>query len=371
LYVRSDVLTNVKEFLGDWANLLGHGKAAYQILTDIFKPETVMQDETRRKIASWYTRLDLLAGIVGEGGGERKLSREWFAAIREHYRRQSRDRPDELSAKLEDLMSSSGLLAKDSSLLLAAKKRGVVSDKEYESRTRELEQQYADLSRRVETSFAKPGNCAKSFPNAPPPDEAEIIHYQDSNLLYTGELFTMNYIMLDSWAIDLNFKHQRAIQQQQTPTPEIEALGSKMCKMIEAIECSGPNGALLCCQTSLAIASLFLPKDEKHTDWCRRKYAKIEQLGYVTLIATRTDYWLRLRYSYVYPPALRQHVSSIWGVDVTRWWLPDDEGYPISIREVRDFIAYRARANPSPPTRTIDPHVQEMGGIFQKMSSRV
>ena len=81
-----------------------------------------------------------------------------------------------------------------------------------------------------------------------------------------------------------DFEHQLAMAQQQNPTPEIEALALKKCKMIEAIEFSGvaPNGALLCCQASLAIASVFLPKDKKHTDWCRRKYAKIEQLGYVT-----------------------------------------------------------------------------------------
>ena len=120
------------------------------------------------------------------------------------------------------------------------------------------------------------------------------------------------------------------------------------------------------------IASLFLPKDQEYNvrDWCRRKYAKIEQLGYVMLIATWTDHWLRPSYSYVYPSALRQHVSSVWDVDVARWW-PDGEGCPIPIREVRDFVAYRARATPSPSPGTIEPHVQEMGGIFQKMSSRV
>ena len=360
------MLTKIKEFLGDWANLLSHEKAAYEILTDLFKPETIMQDETRRKIASWYTRFDLFAGIMGEGGGERKLSREWFAAIREHYRRQSRDTPDDLSAKLEDFLSSSRLLAKDSTLVFAAKKTGAISDKEYGRRTRELRQQYTDFSRVVETSFAKPANFVKSFPNGPPPDEADITDYQDPNFLYAGELFTMNYILLDLWAIDLNFKHQLAILQQQTATPEIEAFASKKCKMIEAIEYSGvsPNGALLCCQASLAIASLFLPKDKKHTDWCRRKYAKVEQLGCVAMIVTWTDYQLRLRYRYVYPPALRQHMSSVWGVDVTRWWLPDNMGYPTPIREVQDFIAYRARLPPSRPPDTTDAHVQDMSRIF-------
>lgn len=284
MHIHSDVLTGVKEFLGDWANLLGHEKAAYQILTDLFKPETITHDETRRKIASWYTRFDLFAGIMG--GGEGKLSREWFAATQEHYRRQSRDRPDDFSAKLEDFLSSSRLLAKDSTIVFAAKQRGTISDKEFNEKTRELMQQYADFGHMVETSFAEPANFVKAFPNAPLPTEDDITDYQDPNFLYVEELFTMNYVLLDFWAIDLNFKHQLAIAHQQTPTPEMEAIALKKCKMIEAIEQSGlgKKGALLGCQASLGIASLFLPKDKKHTDWCRRKYAIVEQLGYVAAI---------------------------------------------------------------------------------------
>lgn len=281
-------LTQTKEFLGDWANLLGHEKAAYQILTDLFKPETITQDETRRKIAAWYIRFDLFAGIMG--GGETKLSREWFAAVQEHYRRQSRDRPDDVSAKLEDFLCSSRLLATDSTLLLAGRKKGTVGDEEFETKTRELLQQYSDFGHTVETAFAEPSNFVKSFPNAPLPSEDDIVDYRDPKFLYGEELFTMNYVLLDFWAIDLNFKHQLAATLQQTPTPEMEALALKKCKMIEAIQQSGlgQKGALLGCQASLGIASVFLPKDKKHVDWCRRKFALIEQLGYV---ANTTHLW--------------------------------------------------------------------------------
>jgi hypothetical protein len=285
------ILTHLQEFLGDWANLLGHERAAYQILTDLFKPETITQDETRRKIASWYIRFDLFAGIMG--GGETKLSREWFAACQEHYQRQSRDRPDDLSAKLEDLLCSSRLLATDSTLLFAGRKKGTVGDEEFETKTRELLQRYADFGHMIETTYAEPSNFVKSFPYAPPPSEDDITDFRDPNFLYKEELFTMNHVLLDFWAIDLNFQHQLTIARQQSPTPEMQALALKKCKMIEAIEQSrlGQKGALLGCQASLGIASVFLPKDKKHIDWCRRKYALIEQLGYVTSpIQGRTVY---------------------------------------------------------------------------------
>lgn len=215
------------------------------------------------------------------GGGETKLSREWFAACQEHYRRQSRDRPDDASARLEDFFCTSRLLATDSTLLVAAKKKGMIDDDEFNTKTRDLLQQFADFGRLVETTFAQPSNFVKSFPNPPEPSEDDITDYQDPNFLYLEELFTMNYVLLDFWAIDLNFKHQLTLLQQQTPTPEMEAIALKKCKMIEAIDQSGLGqpGALLGCQASLGIASLFLPKDKKHTDWCRRKFARIERLG--------------------------------------------------------------------------------------------
>ena len=279
-FLLGNELKYAKEFLGDWANLLGHEKAAYQILTELFTPQTITQDETRRKIASWYIRFDLFAGIMS--GGETKLSREWFAACQQHYQRQSRDRPDDLSAKLEDFFNTSRLLATDSTLLFSAKKKGTITGEEFMSKTRELLQQHADFERTLETAFADPVNFVKSFPKAPPPSEDDITDYRDPEFLYAGELFAMNYVLLDFWAVDLNFKHQLASAQDQGPTPEMETLALKKCKMIEAIERSelGQKGALLGCHGSLGIASLFLPKDKKHTDWCRRKFALMEQLGY-------------------------------------------------------------------------------------------
>ena len=49
-----------------------------------------------------------------------------------------------------------------------------------------------------------------------------------------------------------------------------------------------------------------------------------------------------IQFSYIYPASLRKRMSDIWGVDVTGWWLPNDEGYPPVLRALRDFIDFRA-----------------------------
>ncbi|KAK4909891.1 hypothetical protein LTR49_021376 [Elasticomyces elasticus] len=317
-------LATIEEFLGDWTNLLGHQRAAHQILTDLFTPQTIMQDETRRRIISWYIRFDLFAASMA--GTETNLDREWFAACAEFYTLQAQERPEDLGAKFEEFFSTSRLLATDSTLLFAAKKKGTLSDEAFGKEVDSINAQIMRFGSILETVYNRPENFVAISSQAPVPSEGDITDFRDPQFLYGGELFTMNFILIDFWAIDLMFKYQLVTAQYPLPPTSLAAIALKKCKMFEAVEHydQGPPGALLGCQASLGIASLFLPKDKKHTDWCRRKFALIEQKGYI------------------YPAALRQHMSELWAIDVNHWWLPNDEGYPRVVRSIRDFVQYRA-----------------------------
>ena len=57
-------------------------------------------------------------------------------------------------------------------------------------------------------------------------------------------------------------------------------------------------------------------------------------------------------------------MTGLWGEDVTHWWLPNDEGYPIIIRAIRAFIEYRARM---PPDAWAE-NVRDMSGIFRSLN---
>jgi len=275
-------LTSEQEFLGDWSNLLGHQKAAHQILTELFTPQTIMQDETRRRIIAWYIRFDLFAGMMS--GSETRLGREWFASSNEHYVRQARDRPDDLVAKFEEYFSTSRLLATDVALLFAGKVKGTVSDEQFGVTVADLLVQFTTFGQASESEFKDPQNYVKDFPKAPAPSNDEITNFRDPYFLLAGDLFTMNFVRVDFWGIDLMFKYNM-IKVRGTVTmedgAELTSIALKTCKMFEAIQyCDqGIPDAVIGCQASLGIASLFLPKDEKHTSWCRKKYALIEQLG--------------------------------------------------------------------------------------------
>jgi hypothetical protein len=63
--------------------------------------------------------------------------------------------------------------------------------------------------------------------------------------------------------------------------PELTTEAYKAVQVFEAM-CAypeSPKGMVLEAQVSFAIAFLFLPKDQKTTQWCRRTFAKIEASG--------------------------------------------------------------------------------------------
>lgn len=237
-----------------------------------------MQDETCRKIISWYIRFDLFAGMMS--GGQTCLEREWFASCADFYGRQARDRPSDIGAKFEEYFATSRLLATDVALLFAAKTKDAITDEQFASDTSNLMAQFANFGRTIETAYTDPLYFVKSFPK-PDPCEDEVTDFRDPNFLYGGEYHTMNFVLVDFWAIDLMFKYQLSMAQRQQPPPELTEIALKKCKMFDAIQHSdqGPPGAVLGCQASLGIASLFL-RDKRHTEWCRRRFALIEQNGY-------------------------------------------------------------------------------------------
>ena len=66
----------------------------------------------------------------------------------------------------------------------------------------------------------------------------------------------------------------------------------------------------------------------------------------------------------MYPPALRARLADRWKIpEVTHWWLPNDEGYPDIVREVREWTNERT-TNPRDNLREA---VRDMKLIFGRM----
>lgn len=56
-------------------------------------------------------------------------------------------------------------------------------------------------------------------------------------------------------------------------------------------------------------------------------------------------------------------MTGVWGADVMRWWLPNDEGYYPILQAVREFIDYRARV----PQDNVQSDLRDMKGLFKAL----
>lgn len=77
---RADCL---QEVLGDWVNLLGHQRAAYEILLELYTPETIVESGMTRAILGWYMKLDAFASLVS--GSEMVLDKQWMSYCCDYY----------------------------------------------------------------------------------------------------------------------------------------------------------------------------------------------------------------------------------------------------------------------------------------------
>jgi len=276
-------------------NLIGHQKAAYEILTELFTPQTIMQSDTHRKICTWYIRFDVVAGILA--GYEMVLGREWFVACTDFYTLQAQDRPNDLGAIFEERIAKSRLLATDIALLFNRKAKNVLSDEAFATGVQSLGEQLVQVEHDISAAFEGSREYVKEFPGAPAEDLDPVTDWKDPNFLLAGDLFTWNFIKVDFLAIVLMYKSWMAGIDKSQPPHEIVDVAFRICKVFEAMQYASGNddAVVLGAQASLGLAATCLPKDEKHTMWCRRKFARIESSG---LVVTQRSCFGRLLTSF-------------------------------------------------------------------------
>ena len=269
----------MKEFLGDWPNLLGHQKAAYELLTELYTPQTVMEDEMTRVMLGWYMRFDVFAGLMG--GFETVLSREWFSYAEDFYLQQVAKEPANLNWKIESAIAQHRLVATDMSLLFAKNGKGEIYHEQFVRENEDIGRRIEEWKSKMDPALQDRRYLVTDFSGARPLDPEDIVNPYIIGTLYDGPLYVMNIATIDWYSIDLMHKYQTALTMKTQPSAELGMKAYETCQLYEAIEFypRSPPGAVLAIQASLGIALLFLPRDLTHSMWARRKLATIEANG--------------------------------------------------------------------------------------------
>ncbi|KAL8947483.1 MAG: hypothetical protein Q9222_006240 [Ikaeria aurantiellina] len=344
-------LACIEEYLGDWVNLVGHQKAACSMLTELFTPESIVENELRRKLFSWYSRFELFAGFMS--GYDAVLGREWFAVNEQYYLNQVILYPEDINLKLESAVASHRVLALDMVSLFAKLPRGAISVPDFRVENERLAARIKAWKQSLEPLCLDQRYLIGSFEGAPERDKDDIVDPYRPGGLFKGPLWTMNFLMMDWLGTNITHSYQTALLLKQMPPPGLVEMALEVCRLFEAIQLYPETmpGSVLSAQAGLGVAVLFLPRDERHTMWCRRKLAIIEAQGYT------------------YPLTLRHKMADTWGIpEIRQWWLPNNEGYPPIVRSIRSFIEERTSKISKPGDQDEQESIREMKGLFDKLN---
>lgn len=249
------------------------------MLLELYSPDTIMQTEISRKILGWYTRFDIFAGMMSVN--KTALSRDWIVASEVHYARWAQKDPTNLDYQIENNIATHRLIAIDMTDLFAKLPRGHISMADFHRENEVIAQRIQGLKQHLAPLMSKDEYRVMSFEDSPTRDPNDIVDPYIPGLLFRGPLFALNYMRINWYAVESMHKYQTATILQQPPPQDLSRLALEQCRLLEAIEFwrGSPAGAVLPAQASLAMNCLFLPRDEKHITWCRRKLAQIEGMG--------------------------------------------------------------------------------------------
>lgn len=368
IHVQASRAKEKQEYLGDWVSTLSHGRAALKLLTMFYTPQTVMSQELSRKMLTWYIRFDLVAGMMSGQGTF--LGREWYDARYQHYVKACQEDPNDITLLYNERFAYNGLICADAATLWAQRHKGIMDSDEFWAKSQQMENIINNWENEINPLLTDPTKLVKDFSGAPPRNEDDIVDPYEPNFMYGEPLWRTNLLLLDLWAFSMMYKHQLCTSRGEQPPEELIAIAMKMLQMFEAIHLNPnkPPGIILCVHSSIGVAGLFVPKDEKHSMWIRRKFASVEALGYVTrfhqnpflnaLLTFRT-------HSYTYSKTFREKMGTHFDVDLRHWWLPHNEGFPRILRTIRKLILDR---DEGPPRDQISEDLREMRGIFFSLS---
>ncbi|KIW19889.1 hypothetical protein PV08_00464 [Exophiala spinifera] len=356
-------LATFDEYLGDWVNLVGHHRAAHTMVEDLYTHDTMMETDLGRRLFSWYARLDVISGLMA--GHATRLDRQWYEANSKWYHDQIAGRAQtdvDIQDTLAYFVAANRLLGMDMALLFSRFAKQEMSVEEFNRENAAIVQRLDDMKRHLQ-AYNDEYHRVKEFPIAleRPLTDEDIVNPYTPGGLFKDALWSLNFMWLDWYGIELMQKSQTALFLRQPMPPEQQTVSLEVCRIFEAIERwpEAPNGAVLGLHASLGIALVFLKKDAKHTMWARRKLAAVERQGYI------------------FPPTFRRKMAEMWGLtrelagddEVEDWWLPNNEGNVPMLTEIRRVVNERQGSDSVTGVEALI-NVRDLRAIFAKMDIR-
>lgn len=258
---------------------MGHQRAALQILTQLFTPQSMAQISMNRTILAWYARFDILVGSMG--GFETGLPRHWYSTLDGHCRERLASDPENLDWRYEASENRLRLISVDLCSLVARRARGELREDMYVAEHVKVANRLQEWKASLEPELTDPSRLVPSTTVVP---DMHFDAYPTQVPIYDAPLITTTLLICGWHSIVILYVY-RVIGD--TQDPDAAGLGNlsqhaqAICQVFEAAEQwpSVPKGLLLMLHPCLAIAALFLPRTPAHNTWLRQKFALLEGSG--------------------------------------------------------------------------------------------
>lgn len=266
---------------------MGHQKAAFEMLTHLFTPETATQTPLGRMIVSWYGRFDIFIAMMG--GFPTMLAPEWFITFVEYCDQQAiSDEADSLHWKLEAESGRLRVISREMSTLFARGSRGQITPEDFATEHERLQNSLQGWKDGWDHALTDPAYYVTDFSHAGSLGEDNIVDPFITGVLYDFPIFSTTLLTSEFNSTMMMHKCQSSTTQREHLYGELRGHAYAICQIFEAVERwpSSPRGSLILIQACIALSALFLPQDAKHHNWIRKKFALLETMGYVDILAT-------------------------------------------------------------------------------------
>jgi hypothetical protein len=258
---------------------MGHQKAAFEVLTKLFTPQSVMQTPVGRVALMWYARFDVFIGIMGSF--KISLSRDWFSAPAEYCQSRAAADPNNVGWKIEACSARLRLISMEMSLLFARDAKQEVTEEEYIAEHARLSAIWDDWKNTWDPALTDAAYLVNDFPSNLTPDPDNIVNPFAPGVLFRQPLFAMTLMTCEYHSIALMHASQSAKPLTDEDRARLMGHAYAILQVYETVELwpHSPAGSMVLLQSCLGLAALYLPRDPRHHLWFRRKFALLETMG--------------------------------------------------------------------------------------------
>jgi hypothetical protein len=233
-----------------------------------------------RQLLTWYIRFDIFVAMMGGFGTS--LPREWFVSAVNGSQAKVDEDPDDVSWRFEVQAAVLRLISVDMSLLYARSGRGEISPAAFAKEYSQISTQLMEWKARLDPAITDTNYVVADFPHQQPLTDDDIVNPYKPGYLFKPPLFSTTILMLEWHSIIIMHKsRQEGYGLEHEPSDKLRQLALSACQIFETVRLwpETPTGALISIQACLAIACLFIPRDQKYHMWIRRRYASLEAAG--------------------------------------------------------------------------------------------